>query len=1736
MIQFNKTTDLLMTLFSRRLALVIFSVAISNVVLGGGKEHTTAHYSQATAHAVDYTENVAAGKVYVTNNADAIPSADDYDAEVISESTSCGAREGLWGTGLGAVQKTAEDDIHKYYYYAITTEDFLWGGWYTGTLDANGNLTGEKMVSSAETVAVSSDDPKFGQEDSENDSFLYAIQAQSTSSNSPTPLVLYAKWLLPQVLSVTPDENKQLPPYTNPADIGHDTNGQKTENIVFSVKEANSADNFKIYVGSSQQNLAEVTNNNYFNEGLQTFTYPLTYTITGKHNNTETKCVKLESEYGGKGVPSFQTSGVVTFKEDYTPKFETTNGTANILVDPTSEDPFETESGDLKPTQLNYAASTMPKDGKNGATWTVNKVAVEGRVDDYDCFSVKSIINGNDPIDPIVEFTLPALAEGELYKKEYKVKIELTCTYKDIEETIVHPKDINNESSTQDVKKVIEITASLSSAILFNEASETTLELQDPIIHIADDDVQHSKDAIDEQTKFKTNLEINNLLKTLQVKNNNNWIEWVQDDEKVWYTLDKVGKKATVRICPEKLPGNYEYRLILTEDTEEEDKATATWNIKFRVELKKPVLRASASSDGGAILSWDPIDGADGYRIEYSEGSTIGTSPMTQDVPSGTSCVLSGLEEEKVYALRVVALYNADHNFDKPSDIITFIPNTYQTIIKYDTQHGFMTGTEHTGGSHPEDGTFPYMTKRAIDLSAAFDHNKHVKFSRLYIFEVTHGKEDNSYDEVTKANAKTTCYIYAPSPTDVTAYEYVDQVEMNTSVDKSPYFAIQANNQSIYMTGYCPFASTGGDNWSDNGIFEITSFDNKSVHLYLDNLQLYARDKSGEYKIKTREAFQALLTPSAEDETIGEGSMQGSGAAIVFHANTNGNLLSTIHLRGSNVLKGAQGTTLRLDATINGYSFTGTYSQQSSPLQCLVTGKVSSESANKNKFYHVNLDITDEWHKLYTEESSVDGMERTLGSLELKASIKNQVKDPLVPLIDMGASDNTIVRINGGQITFDNTTALAMGTRSIQRSDNNNQIKNNIYGCYEEKRNKTTQGTLSSIGQVQFNDGTINATSPTLLNCPTQTTVDGGSFNCIIKANNDEVYTSFDNDEENPLKPLAIDVTDYIKEGKVVITDHDAFMDDIYPFANYESEQNKYVSLKNYFTADHQYGLASLVPKNNYVYLMLLQDFENPTINQWAIAGRNVNIYEGSVSAVTEGATNMMELKAEIHCVDQVDTYTDKNGNECSLFGQTYKMLYMEKDAFNYIDSEGDPYDVDELYEVSLSNENETKTYTIKPDPENEQQTISNATQYTIQDKVYMLKPLVAAKWMLFTPPFDVANVYIIESYPEEQLVKDYSEGNPNKIITGQYIKEARKAQAQRTMDLYMAWYGGRESSKDFFESEFLTQWMTYESTRGKDGATPAEGSNYMPIIGKLCNFVGKDNSLYPDGMKWWNANYYIYKSTDDWTFDQTAANFGTKWALVETLPDQTDTDGKQLPIMEVGETYAIEFPYNVGGHDPNAMWDYWTGKYILIESTEGPHTILGSNFAMVGGATASDGSAFLWGNSTFASCTIPDDYKSNAWVMEKCSISSGDIDLGDGKTATVTKYESKFVSAKEQAQLELLPTENFLFANFQAPAQMRARSINYKSGEVEYEKIDDNNTGDIETGLPTIMGDLTLIVEPTSEGLTITPIKEQHVMLFDANGKMIFSKHLSAEENVTLPTGVYVVRGEYEQVKAIKK
>lgn len=448
--------------------------------------------------------------------------------------------------------------------------------------------------------------------------------------------------------------------------------------------------------------------------------------------------------------------------------------------------------------------------------------------------------------------------------------------------------------------------------------------------------------------------------------------------------------------------------------------------------------------------------------------------------------------------------------------------------------------------------------------------------------------------------------------------------------------------------------------------------------------------------------------------------------------------------------------------------------------------------------------------------------------------------------------------------------------------------------------------------------------------------------------------------------------------------------------------------------------------------------------------------------------------------------------------------------------------------------------------------------------------PIVADEWMLFSAPFDVANVYIIESYPEAQILQDFR--TLHGMIHPDDVLAARKAQAERMLDLYAIWYTAikdfganmdffgdtQEDGKDTY-SAFVNTWIEYESRRGQGNVALDEpNAAYTPDICRLIHFNGTNAN---------QAHYFLYKQNGEWEYtaatnENEEAKFKTSWIPVAATPSATPNSTQA--IMTKGNVYAMQFPYNIigGTHDPATTWDYWTGKYLLIESTsktgEGDdvHTISGTDYAiepespdtpwLFDKGECASGKAMLCGNATFAELnefTAPTG--TSLWTLTKDPNQEIEVKIKDENgnvisTAKVTRDVHKFTPMDTDDDEILAPGQGIVVANFTAPKSMRAISINYRTGEVEYVKIDGENPDDdnpgLGSGVPTIMNGMTLIVEPTSEGLTITPIKEQHVMLYDANGKMIFSKHLSAEENVTLPTGVYVVRGEYEQVKAIKK
>jgi hypothetical protein len=448
-------------------------------------------------------------------------------------------------------------------------------------------------------------------------------------------------------------------------------------------------------------------------------------------------------------------------------------------------------------------------------------------------------------------------------------------------------------------------------------------------------------------------------------------------------------------------------------------------------------------------------------------------------------------------------------------------------------------------------------------------------------------------------------------------------------------------------------------------------------------------------------------------------------------------------------------------------------------------------------------------------------------------------------------------------------------------------------------------------------------------------------------------------------------------------------------------------------------------------------------------------------------------------------------------------------------------------------------------------QSINDNDNYTIEKKVYMLKPVVAGEWTMFVAPFNVTNVYVIEAYPDVQIQKDYGKplGYGDYIIERHNVESARQAQAQRMLDLYTIWYLAETDMKDasdFFGpgkhtnengqevvdeyGVFVDAWMAYEQTRGMHGAAPAEGSNYTPIIEPLYHYTGNTGS-YPEGMRWWDAHYYLYKSKDKkWKYakpanadeSSTEKKLITDWEIVTTQAGGTD------PIMTKGEIYTMQFPSAINSTPQD--WNYWTGKYILLEGNG--QELNGSDLAATV-VTADENEACVIGNASFANLEV--NRTNQLFQLNKNANNVYNFDLvGEA----ITQISVKPTSGYLLANIPITTTQETNEKGQVVETQKIAKSISLETGEVTYEiktKIIDNDPG-LGSGLPTIMGDITLIVEPTSEGLTITPIKEQHVMLFDANGKMIFSKHLTAEENVTLPTGVYVVRGEYEQVKAIKK
>lgn len=1683
MIQFNKT----IFQFTKRFVLMVMLIGISNVVWSS--QVTT--YALVEVHAtVDGIDKTAEGWVYLAEEKIANPSYTSNSTNAVTTAWNDRVKNGdyydenptytrgrnvYWHSPYTDQEAILTESRTIKYYQAtywiwdqsdIKTKefflyaqnkgnDYLFLGWYNES---------DKRIedSNPPTHSYTYDASVTKEPTNENTELLERVTFNGeTDPNGTDPVQAYkkkfepnlvatAKWVLPIVTKVDGQDGGKTHTVSRTILVTDPTLPTFTENVVFTLSQDQAKDNYTLTLINVTEDKSTYSKGSY--------TVPIEYTLQKKHGAEQLYVITLASNYDGGGTATFKTCSL-TIKEQYTPEFEV----INAKDEPVYSKVFTPQEGEQTQTLSDLFVSENSIAQHNTAKWSWEIIG-----DHKDYFSMTPTPAFNQSSKP--ENIAITFDRKNTTFSTYTAQLKITCTYPAVDGV-----------ETPTCTRYVDLTATFDPLIHFNGVVDYTLDLGTIICG----------NPVTKQVEHKF----------YNLGDSKPTVSKVSGEDEIVLTYDAINtpEQVTITMANTVLPGKYTAQWKSTAT----GAPNATLNVNAKVELATPILTA-IPANAAVGLQWDAITGATKYYVTDSEPTFV----LSDDGKYGT-LTISGtkiaettnawynhenLNNGTAYTYYVTVVHEKDGKVidAKTSNVATATPaNVVNEITWSNAEHtGLYTGTE-AGGDN-----FPYKTKREINVRAAFDANGNAVMDRLYIFGLTTSKDAINY-----ASAQTPCYVYEWK--DEKTYRLLNRYNNVNLSDKLANFNITTheNLNDLYFTGFCPFATCGTAKWSDNAVMHIQG--SGEVHVYIDNLQLYARSKNNAiYAIPATE----IIGFGETNGNVTNGYSGGSGAIFAFSANSTTNFAPNIHIYNSdneNILDPTEGMQLAAGSDLT-LTPSGPYRQYSSPIQILPRTIGTQEDNQVGTTPKVNLTIDDIWH----DGTHTNGVLRLSGNRGGIGTGNDWSENYTTPSIDLGYADNT-VNIAGGQLYFKQgqTSAMEYKTAEITGKVSSKTQKITLYGMHP------SQVVTNTTATVRFLDGTINnaAGDANALVCPAKTTIDGGSFNCEIKAGNaTEIYNSVGG---KALKRLEITIPDkYIVNEKVTITDCNEFMDYIYPVVNYDNG-TIYASLSEYYTNNNtSYGLASITPGSNNVAYMYLFCDGIPTINPWVVTGQDFN-----VTYTTGSGSRNVQVETTVHCTDQV------NGKGAN-FGKTYNMLFVELDKYT-ARSEEDKYNTNYAGADAAIYTTETKS-------------IQNTAEYSVSNKIYMMKPIVANDWMLFTAPFDVANVYVIEAYPERQLVTDFDgvRGvvHPNKVM------DARKAQAERWLDLYMAWYNhGILSTEDFFGatdgtySAFVNQWMTFESKKVKaeDGSyILADEANqaYRPKIVPLVHYNG-NNAM--------DAHYYLYQSNGAWTFD--GSNFTTSWTYV------TNTEGV---LMQKENVYALQFPHNtIGGkHNPDQSWDYWTGKYLLIESTtktgegEDVHIINGSDYKTDGlfNGSANPGSALLCGNASFAKLTgiSSPDTNTSLWTLEKKANQNFNVEIknedGTPSSATITRDVHEF----KEGIATLSPAEGMIVANFQAPQGMRARSINYRTGEVTYEKIDDNNTGDIETGLPTIMDDITLIVVPTEQGLTITPIKEQHVMLFDANGKMIFSKHLSAEENVTLPTGVYVVRGEYEQVKAIKK
>ena len=804
-----------------------------------------------------------------------------------------------------------------------------------------------------------------------------------------------------------------------------------------------------------------------------------------------------------------------------------------------------------------------------------------------------------------------------------------------------------------------------------------------------------------------------------------------------------------------------------------------------------------------------------------------------------------------------------------------------------------------------------YKEKTKIDLSNTFAADGQPLFDVLYLFGVTTGKDGAIINEPklstpdVPCNASTPCYVYKKD-----GNKYIFDSEFDAVQTRFDH-GTSMNSTKLYFTGYCPFANIGSQA-TDEGWMYFTGGKNARVDIYLENCEIL-----GKYRTGDGSANFSKFATNYVDFTLSSTTqeLKGLSSIFVFEGNNSTAYVPSIHIKGTNHLKGQFGYITEL--LLMGKPL-DEYSDELGRKRDIET--YSAPITLKTYQGKVHLVMDDVW-----PEGSANRI--TNGYLKLDAYLFKQSNKEAekCPSIDLGTPDGSLT-INGGQYHLRNNASL----------DGN--YTSNLAVCYRKYTyviaNLYGFGNDMTEAPVVINSGTFTM-YPNMfgtvgaqyylddafmdLRLPSgqgKSQINGGTFNGIANVVFCSTVSSSGASpidiQEYWLCPQDVKVNSVNSNGTANFTIPAPFDAAYEASPQVTTDLNAYPIISagsNTYRSGGQ-SVNAFQKEDGEYYVRLLLPGEACSGDCVDCEKIDEALYRNWAFAIPE--VQMSGIPATIG--GEIEIVTQNEG-EVSLPVKTNQLMYVDMLGLENMTISSSVSDS----KIEVVNKNQPRGQ------------ITNTEAYEIHEHLNLLKVVDADKWYCFTAPFDINQVSVLEVWED-------------------------RVSSQPTKDM-------ADEMQFAANSHF---WIGVHTFLLPSGNRYGTGLTFE----QLANSSSLKSQLIPlshyDGTNLMTANYYLYElKNEEFATDGTREELEIEWQPVKR------NAGK--PLMYQGQTYAIQFPWcpmcnDLGTRD---YYDYWSKKFIRFYG-KGAQTIQGSDYqSTILATTPAAGSATLVGNSTLADMTL---------------------------------------------------------------------------------------------------------------------------------------------------------------------